>query len=84
MIDLKRMAELINFRGTLVEFLEPEESTKYTHVIDTQGNVEIRDTETGKSVYLQGSDALEAIDHIGDKTGKELQTALSHFRHVME
>lgn len=86
MTDMKRMAELINFRnGKLVEYSEaPTVKEKYTHVVDSLGNVEVRDTETGESVYLEGSDALEAISLIGDKEGAELQKALSHFKHVME
>lgn len=86
-MDLKRMADLINFRsGTLVEFKEPEAETveRFSYVIDTLGNVEIADTILGKKVYLEGEDALEAIAEIGDKTGDSLQQVLAHYKHVME
>lgn len=85
MNDLKRMIDIINYRGKIVEYAEPSDvKERFTHVIDSQGNVEIRDTDTGKSVYLEGSDALEAIHLIGNKKGEELQVALEHFKHVME
>jgi hypothetical protein len=58
---------------------------RFTHTVDSLGDVVINDAVTGKSVYLQGSDAMELLGQIPDGASEgQLQHVLSQYQHVME
>lgn len=68
------------------EFVDAPEDSRFTYVLDVMGNVTIQDSETGKSIYLQGHDATEVIGELqmhGGTPEKE-QNVLSQYVHVME
>lgn len=71
----------------LDEFRAPDApvDARFTYVVDTLGHVTINDAQTGKSVYLQGSDAIELMGQLEGVTGEgQMQQLLSQYQHVME
>jgi hypothetical protein len=72
--------ELIEFRAD-----DAPVDARFTHVIDSLGHVMVRDTKTGREIYLQGSEALELIGELPDGASLgQIQQVLSGYQHVME
>jgi hypothetical protein len=60
-------------------------AARFTHTIDSLGDVTIADSEKGTSVHLRGEDALELLGQIPDGASEgQLQHVLSQYQHVME
>lgn len=58
---------------------------RFTHTIDSLGNVVIQDNQAGTEVYLQGQDAMDLISQIPDGASEgQIQHVLSQYQHVME
>ncbi len=73
---------------TLEEFAADDAapSTRFVHTVDTLGNVTIKDSRTGKEVFLQGEDAMELLGELemNGKSASMIQNILSQYQHVME
>lgn len=70
----------------LDEFYMPSDYERFSYTTDSLGNVSVQDADTGKSVYLTGSDAVELLGELemyGGSAEKE-QDVLSKYEHVME
>lgn len=76
----------------LEEFADAPQSSRFTFTLDELQNITVSDAETGKSVFLQGQDAvgllgelvpfLDQDNNVLDAAG--VQEVLSQYQHVME
>lgn len=58
---------------------------RFTYNVDHLGHVTVCDSQTGKEIYLKGSDALELLGQLKDVHGEgQIQHILSQYQHVME
>jgi hypothetical protein len=70
----------------LNEFMDMPEDSRFTYTTDAMGDVTINDSETGTSVNLRGSDAVELIGELQMHGGTQEseQEILAKYQHVME
>lgn len=59
---------------------------RFTYVVDALGHVTVQDSESGKEIYLQGSDATELLGRLEMEGGtpEKEQAVLADYQHVME
>lgn len=70
----------------LNEFMDMPEDSRFTYTTDAIGDVTINDAETGNSVHLRGSEAVELIGELQmyGGTPEAEQEILAQYQHVME
>lgn len=72
--------------GELNEFMDMPEDSRFTYVTDAMGDITVNDSQTGKSVHLRGSEAVELTGELQmhGGTADAEQKILSQYEHVME
>lgn len=67
-------------------FTDTPVDARFTYTTDTLGDVMVRDTETDRSVYLRGADAVELLGQLQMHGGtpEQEQEVLAQYQHVME
>jgi DNA-binding ferritin-like protein len=70
----------------VVEFQEVPNGARFVHNIDTMGNVQIVDSQSGKEVVLSGEDSMELIGELemNGGTPEQVQEILASYQHVLE
>lgn len=72
--------------GKLNEFRDGPLKKRFSHTVDSLGEVTVHDAEAGTSVHLTGEDALELLGELElhGKSEEMIQQILSQYQHVME
>jgi hypothetical protein len=67
-------------------FVDLPVDARFTYTVDTLGDVLVKDTETDRSVYLRGTDAVELLGQLQMQGGspETEQNILAQYQHVME
>lgn len=70
----------------VVEFRDGPLEKRFNYEVDSLGHVNVTDAKTGKSIFLQGEDALELLGQLDmyGKSDEQVQHILSQYQHVME